>query len=65
MESQMALNAIQLGFSINTIRVVLLEKIQLGLDFTTGDDLIEVLTEHKVCVFSKISKAGYILSFYF
>lgn len=54
MESPMALNAIQLGFSINTIRVVLLEKIQLGLDFTTGDDLIEVLTEHKVCVFSKI-----------
>lgn len=47
MESSMVLNAIKVGFTINTIRIVVLEKLQLGLDFNTGDDLIEVLTEHK------------------
>lgn len=51
MDSPMVLNAIQVGFSINTIRLVVLEKIQLGLDFTTGEALIEVLTEHKVFYF--------------
>lgn len=47
----MVLNAIKVGFTINTIRIVVLEKLQLGLDFNTGEDLIEVLTEHKVFIF--------------
>lgn len=47
MESDMVLNAIRVGFTINTIRIVVLEKLQLGLDFNNPDDLIEVLTEHK------------------
>lgn len=47
MESPMVLNAIQVGFTINTIRIVVLEKLQLGLDFNHSDDLIEVLTEYK------------------